>query len=727
MNKTDISIIIVNYRVEHELFACLASIGAHIKGIKYEVIVIENDTKTNLTKKLYKYKFVKYIKTNENLGFGAGNNVGAKHASGEYLFFLNPDTEIDSGSLKQLLSQFSNKKIGIVSPLLLDKTRKAYSLQGTRKLTPIRALFSLSVVNKIWPNNPIARSFWLKNIDKSRPYEVDVVPGTALIISKKLFEKINGFDENFFLYFEENDLCDRVKALGYKMFINPSLKVIHIWGASTQHEKRKEEIFNKSRFYYFKKKYGIFIALLTTWLMEFNLKNMFLILIISLSVFLRFDRPYLSSFIPDQGWFYLSARDLLAGQIPLVGITSSHTWLHQGPFWTYLLALGLLINNFNPLAGNYIAAIFGVCATFMIYKVGSDFFTKGFGLMAALLYASSPLIIINERMGYHTAPISFFTALLLYFLLKWTRGSSLSFCVSIFILSILYNFELATVVFWPVIILLLVIGYRQKAIWFKKLLKKQIIILSLLSLVIPMIPVIIYDLGHEFAQTVKFGAWLLIYTPYKSLFKEIIHDPNFVSFTNLHLTRLIYLKSSLISWMVLGLSLIFIAFSSFKRITSPIGILFIFVLFPTLIYFVQRVGSGAYLPMLFPGIILAVTSLIYFIYQKNKTIGLILLLTISVSNIYLVYLSKYFEEKPFGYVFSLSDEIKASQKILKLAKNDKYNLTLKSQGKLINYSVANYEYLTWWLGNNPPVTFHTSKQIIVFKGDNAIKVSLSEK
>ncbi len=114
-------------------------------------------------------------------------------------------------------------------------------------------------------------------------------------------------------------------------------------------------------------------------------------------------------FIGDQGWFYLSARDLLVGkEFPLVGIPSSHPWLHQGAYWTYLLAIALSIGRFHPVAGGYMGILFGVLGVSAIYLVTKTFFTKRTAFIATSLYAVSPLVVAHARMPYHTTPIPFF-------------------------------------------------------------------------------------------------------------------------------------------------------------------------------------------------------------------------------------------------------------------------------------------------------------------------------
>src|SRR3990167_5899378 len=209
--------------------------------------------------------------------------------------------------------------------------------------------------------------------------------------------------------------------------------------------------------------------------------NLIFVIIVLIGVFLRFDRiDTLMMFMGDQGWFYISARDMvLNGNIPLVGITSSHTWLHQGPLWTYMLAAALFVSNFNPLSGVILSSLIGTITIFIVYRIGSDFFSAKVGLAASLLYATSPLVIIHARMPYHTSPIPVFVALLFYSLLKVLRGKSMYFPIVILCLSLLYNFELATVVFFPSVLLVLGLGIYKREKWVRPLKSRKIIILSM--------------------------------------------------------------------------------------------------------------------------------------------------------------------------------------------------------------------------------------------------------
>ncbi len=259
-----VSIIIVHYRARAELFDCLRSINQNIPKLRLEIIVVDNDEKAVIGDELMKeFPYVRYIKSKHNKGFGAGNNLGARKAKGEYLFFLNPDTLIFPDTIQELVKFFEKKeKIGIVAPVLFHKNKKAFELQGASELTPLRAVVALSFINKLFPNNAISKKYFNLEWNKTTVKEVDTVPGTAFMIKKKIFYKIGGFDENFFLYFEEFDLCKRVRENGYKIFITPSSKIIHLWERSTKYAKNIDKIFRTSRMYYFKKHFGIISVVL---------------------------------------------------------------------------------------------------------------------------------------------------------------------------------------------------------------------------------------------------------------------------------------------------------------------------------------------------------------------------------------------------------------------------------------------------------------------------------
>jgi len=240
--KPKVSIIIVQYRNKKVLKDCLNSIKKNVI-IKHQVIVVDNDQ--------------------NNIGFGAGCNKGSKIAKADYLFFLNPDTIVLKNCIEKLVQFLEiHPKASAAAPLLLDKNKNAYPIHGTNNLTPLRGIFALSFINKYFQDNPISQKYWINVTGLTKPIKVQVLPGSAFLIRKQIFENFNGFDENFFLYFEESDLFYRLTQGNHSLFILPSAKLIHLWGKSTPKSAKIRKIFNQSRFYYFKKHFGLLKALL---------------------------------------------------------------------------------------------------------------------------------------------------------------------------------------------------------------------------------------------------------------------------------------------------------------------------------------------------------------------------------------------------------------------------------------------------------------------------------
>lgn len=706
---TNLSIIIVNYRVKKEILRCIDSIYKSKPGVAFEIIVIDNDEKNTIEHDLKKqFPRVKYVKSLKNIGFGAGCNLGAKHAKGEYLFFLNPDTELLSDALNELYKFIVNKKnAGAVSPLLIDKNKKVHKVIGSQFPTPSRVIFSLSSIHKLFPNNFIARKFFLKYWGTESARQVDVFPGTAFLIKKDIFEKAGKFDENYFLFYEEADFSRKIFDLGYKNYIVPSAKLIHLGGKSTKTRKDMRQILQKSQFYYFKKWHGLLGAIIVQVFTSISKVHLLLTAILLVGFFLRvFKLNELMVFIGDQGWFYISARDMvLTGKIPLVGITSSHTWLHQGPYWTYILAVIFKLFNFNPLAPAYFTALLGTAGIFLIYKLTKKIISQRAAIFASALYASSPLIVANERMPYHTAPISFLTILLTYSLYKWTKGNEFFFPISIFILGVLYNFELATVSLWGVLFILLIYGLFCKKDWVEKIFKKRILLFSAGAFISSMLPILIYDFSHGFLQTVVFFSWI-IYQGIK-FFPTIItsgvtNNFNTIYFLAKNYSNLIFPYSLNISLLIFILSFSYFFYALFKenkgdkKITYRILLIMFLVSF--LGFLVNRTSSDAYLPIFFP-ILIIITSVIAEVRKRFLSALSILFLFIIVILNFFYLISNNFSTNAQGLTFK--DRIKATGKIIKISSSQKYNLLGEGEGSRFESFTMNYEYLLWWKGHPP--------------------------
>jgi len=733
-----VSIVIVHYKVERELLTCISSILKSKPKNKFEIIVVDNDQDSRLESKLKReFSEIKYIKSPENIGFGAGNNLGAKYALGEFIFFINPDTIVQKNSIDTLCNFIKdNPKSGMVAPLLYDLSGKVYPKQGSNKYDLISAIVMSSFVNKLFPKNPISKKFFHKDWNKKDVKEFDVVPGTAFMVSKDVFEKIGMFDERFFLYFEEYDMAKRIKKLGYKNYIIPKAKILHVWEASTRKNKDAKIIFGESRYLFFKKHYGNLFALIINIVSNLGKYGLMLILILAVSVFLNFFRMReLMTFIGDQGWYYLSARDIFTnGQIPLVGIASSHPWLHQGAFWTYILAVLFWIFNFNPLAPGYFTAIMGVIMVLLIYKIGLKMFSQRIGLIASVLYATSPLIILSNRMPYHTSLIPLFVLLFIYSVYRWMNGRIYFFPLALFFLAILFNFEIQTVLLWFVLAALLAYGIWKKISWTKRLANVKVIAYSLLGLIIPMIPMFIYDTAHGYPQTLKFGLWIAYHIARVFGFPSIHGDQQFpsptpfISSTLEQLQRLVFLPNlsfAIILFLGSFLAMTYLVSGQLKKKENNVAyiIIYLILVISTVGYIGTGTASAAYFPLFFVPIIFMLAIGFDYLFDQKKTYALALLIIIFTAffNSYFLLERNYLTGRGYGPTFS--EKVSMVKTIIERANGREYNVLGEGLGSQFPSFTMGYEYLAWELGVGPS---HEQQKFKFVIGENRNGIMLEE-
>lgn len=244
--KKELSIIIVNYNTKKLTQECIAAIQKNTKGIIYEIIVVDNASTDGSAKALKKQKDIKFIQNTKNKGFGYANNLGLKRAEGEFILFLNSDTKIKDNLLKEMLAWMKkHEKAGVTSCSLLNADG---SLQGTGGYFPslIRVFSWLTIQdlpfvdNYIKPFHPMKEKSPFKKFERDDFYEtkkqLDWVTGAFLLTRKKVLDEVGYFDEKYFMYTEEVDLCYRIKKAGWQVWYLPDWSILHLGGASSTRE-----------------------------------------------------------------------------------------------------------------------------------------------------------------------------------------------------------------------------------------------------------------------------------------------------------------------------------------------------------------------------------------------------------------------------------------------------------------------------------------------------------
>jgi len=222
----DLSIIIVNFKSSRVLRECLLSLReTNING-GFEIIVYDNgpeDTQLNCLVK--EFTRIKFISKDRFLSFGAANNRAAEHATGRYLMFLNPDTYVEPGSINNLLRFIEGEyRTGAAGPRLLDKNGNVERSFGRDP-----GIFS-EAREKIIRSLPKSMQNYL--LTPGNPRIVDWISGAAMIVKREVFESIGGFDEHYPLYFEDADLCRRIRISGWRICYYPVPEIIHFRGAA---------------------------------------------------------------------------------------------------------------------------------------------------------------------------------------------------------------------------------------------------------------------------------------------------------------------------------------------------------------------------------------------------------------------------------------------------------------------------------------------------------------
>lgn len=224
----DLSIIIVTYNSEKDIKKCIDSILEKTTGINYEIVIVDNSSQDN-TRQIVKtiineHSNIKLIKT-ENRGFNAGNNIGIRNSTGEFIALLNPDTILLNNAFKIIIDNMKKyNNVGACGAAL-------YSEDG-----------NLTMSHGVFPNikETILRSFRLRNYKtyylaniNSRVMEVDYPSGADFVFKRELIDKVGLMDEEYFIYFDETDYALRFKKAGLKQYLFTEAKIIHAQGNST--------------------------------------------------------------------------------------------------------------------------------------------------------------------------------------------------------------------------------------------------------------------------------------------------------------------------------------------------------------------------------------------------------------------------------------------------------------------------------------------------------------
>lgn len=259
--KIDVSICIVNWNAKNLLQRCLESIKDKTAGLAYEIIIVDNNSQDDSVRMVkFEYPECLIVESKINLGFAKGNNRAVEEASGKYILYLNPDTELVSNAIYGLFCFLEkNADYGAVGCKLVDSDGHIQFTCARTFPTPLNQFTLLTMLNKLLPNSRTFSTVEMNYWDHMDSREIDCLSGACIMVRKHIIDSINGFDENYFMYAEDVDLCYRIKKQSWRIYYLAEYSIFHHEGGSSKQRSNRHfasVMQRTSNFYFINKHFG---------------------------------------------------------------------------------------------------------------------------------------------------------------------------------------------------------------------------------------------------------------------------------------------------------------------------------------------------------------------------------------------------------------------------------------------------------------------------------------
>lgn len=250
-----LSVIILNYNVRYFLELCVLSVQKAIHNLDAEIIVIDNNSSDDSCV-MMKHRFpdIRLIENKENSGFPKGNNIAVREAKGEYLCILNPDTVVAEDTFEKVLA-FAEKQnnLGIVGCKLIDGTGNFLPESKRGVPTPWVAFSKIFGLYKVFPKSSLFNKYYAQHLNENQTGKVDILVGAFMVMKRGLYNELEGFDENCFMYADDIDLSYRALLLNKYNFYFHETTVIHYKGESTVKDATYMKHFREFMNFFYKK------------------------------------------------------------------------------------------------------------------------------------------------------------------------------------------------------------------------------------------------------------------------------------------------------------------------------------------------------------------------------------------------------------------------------------------------------------------------------------------
>ena len=251
--RADLAVVVVNYNAREYLARCVMSVVDASGGLALDVVVVDNASHDGSARvAAARTPQLRLIQNGTNRGLSAAWNQGARAVDAPWILFLNPDAEIVRGDLGALVKAGERRPdVALLGPVIRNPDGTIY--ESGRVFPGVLQAVGHAFLGPFAPQNRFTRAYRQTSWDRSTEREVDWVSGAAMLIRRSAFEEVGAFDEAFWLYGEELDLCTRLRDAGWKVLASPELEVLHQGGVSTGRSRRIHLMHSQSVYRYYRK------------------------------------------------------------------------------------------------------------------------------------------------------------------------------------------------------------------------------------------------------------------------------------------------------------------------------------------------------------------------------------------------------------------------------------------------------------------------------------------
>jgi N-acetylglucosaminyl-diphospho-decaprenol L-rhamnosyltransferase len=249
----DVSVVVVNWNSGDDLIRCVRSVFESAGEARVELIVVDNHSRDGSADRAVEAcPEIRLIRNATNRGFGAASNQGMRAGTAPWVFLLNPDARVTGGTFGGLLKVAAGRpRAGAIG--VLTRTEDGSIYASARKVPSYAEATGHALVSPFAPDNPWSRAYTMAGWDRATERRVDWVSGSSVLLRRETLNQVGLFDESYFMYVEDLDLCTRMRAAGWEVWFSPEMEVVHEVGSVTRGKRRMTMEHSKSMYRYFVK------------------------------------------------------------------------------------------------------------------------------------------------------------------------------------------------------------------------------------------------------------------------------------------------------------------------------------------------------------------------------------------------------------------------------------------------------------------------------------------